>query len=250
MIGRHVLNMIVCTTKDNLIGDAKPKEGTNGLLWNEPSELRNFKIHTIGQIVVFGTNTAKYVPIELMKKNRHVIILDWGMSLEEELEKIPEQYMMSKVFICGGYSIYKYFLENYDVDCIIKSELSDEVEILPYNEPLYFPNIEEYGFILKGITNKEKFKLCTYLGPNRLNARATLFLRDALIEVSCLNPKYITKFDDYFYEIQKAETPVIVYYGNESHWSIEDENTNRVIIDHQIVENIVEYIKEKEKEVN
>ena len=240
MIGRHILNMIVCTTKDGLIGDATPKEGTNGLLWHVPSELREYKINTVGHIVVFGANTAKFVPIELMKKNRHVIVLDWGMSLEEELKKVPKEYAISKVFICGGYSIYKHFLENYEVDVILKSELKDIVEIAPCNTPLYFPNPEDYGFIKRAETNHDEFKVCTYMGENRLNARASLFLRSQIFDIGHDCENHIEKFDIYFETIQKAKVPVIVYYGDTSFWSIEDEDTNSVIIDHQMFDSIVD----------
>lgn len=238
MIGKHILNMIVCTTKDGLIGDATPKEGTNGLLWHVPSELKEYKNNTIGNIVVFGANTAKFVPIELMKRNRHVIVLDWGMTLEEELKKIPKEYAMSKVFICGGYSIYKHFLENYEVDNILKSELKDNVEISDCNTPLYFPKPEKYGFMLKSIVNHDEFKVYTYSSKNRLKYRASLFLIEKITKLGNLED-YIDEFIDYFESIQKSKAPVIVYYGIPERWSIEDENTYTVIIDHQVFESII-----------
>lgn len=93
------LNMIVCVGENNLIGDRVP-EG-NGLLWHSMEELNYYKSKTIGNVVLFGENTAKYVPINLMKKNREVIVL----TLDSKLEDIMEQYKNSgkDIFICGGY---------------------------------------------------------------------------------------------------------------------------------------------------
>ena len=68
------LNMIVCVAENNLIGDKVP-EG-NGLLWHSLEELNYYKSKTVGNVVLFGENTAKYVPINLMKKN-----------IEEQLDK-------------------------------------------------------------------------------------------------------------------------------------------------------------------
>lgn len=62
------LKLIVCVGKDNLIGDRTPDENSNGMLWHIKEELIYFKNKTIGNTVLFGGTTAKYVPIELMKK--------------------------------------------------------------------------------------------------------------------------------------------------------------------------------------
>ena len=80
------LNMIVCVAENNLIGDKVP-EG-NGLLWHSLEELNYYKSKTVGNVVLFGENTAKYVPINLMKKNREVIVL----TLDSKLKDIMEQY--------------------------------------------------------------------------------------------------------------------------------------------------------------
>lgn len=106
------LKMIVCVGENNLIGDKVPTG--NGLLWHSMEELQYYKSKTIGNVVLFGENTAKYVPINLMKKNREVIVL----TLESRLEDIMKQYEDSgkDIFICGGYTIYKYYLENYEID--------------------------------------------------------------------------------------------------------------------------------------
>ena len=63
------LKLIVCVGKDNLIGDRTPDKNSNGMLWHIKEELIYFKSKTVGNTVLFGGTTAKYVPVELMKKN-------------------------------------------------------------------------------------------------------------------------------------------------------------------------------------
>lgn len=67
------LNLIVCVGKDNLIGDKVPVG--NGLLWHSMEELQYYKSKTVGNVVLFGENTAKYVPLNLMKKTEKLLFL-------------------------------------------------------------------------------------------------------------------------------------------------------------------------------
>ena len=80
------LKMIVCVGENNLIGDKVPTG--NGLLWHSMEELQYYKSKTIGNVVLFGENTAKYVPINLMKKNpnsRRIMTEIW---VPEDLDKM------------------------------------------------------------------------------------------------------------------------------------------------------------------
>ena len=152
------LNMIVCVGENNLIGDRVP-EG-NGLLWHSMEELNYYKSKTIGNVVLFGENTAKYVPINLMKKNREVIVL----TLDSKLEDIMEQYKNSgkDIFICGGYTIYKYYLDNYEIDEIYISKLKPHVEVSHASNPLYFPDVEKYGYKLVSEIDYNDFTATIY----------------------------------------------------------------------------------------
>lgn len=143
------INMIVCVAKDNLIGDKNP-EG-NGLLWHSKEELNYYKDKTIGNVVIFGKNTAKCVPIELMKKNREVIVV----SSKDNFDEIVEKYENSEkeIFICGGATVYKSYLEKYKLDNIYISVLKPHIEVKTPNEPLYFPYVERYGY--KVVEKKE-----------------------------------------------------------------------------------------------
>ena len=154
------LKLIVCVGKDNLIGDRTPDENSNGMLWHIKEELIYFKSKTIGNTVLFGGTTAKYVPIELMQKNREVIILHRNMDIAKLIEDLSLQ--TKTVFIAGGYSIYKYFLDNFEIDEIFLSKIKDTVEVKKAVEPLYLPNIEDYGYKMVDKKDYEEFTAYVY----------------------------------------------------------------------------------------
>ena len=154
------LKLIVCVGKDNLIGDRTPDENSNGMLWHIKEELIYFKSKTIGNTVLFGGTTAKYVPIELMQKNREVIILHRNMDIAKLIEDLTLQN--KTIFIAGGYSIYKYFLDNFEIDGIFLSKIKDTVEVKKAVEPLYLPNIEDYGYKIVDKKDYEEFTAYIY----------------------------------------------------------------------------------------
>ena len=154
------LKMIVCVGKDNLIGDRTPNENINGMLWHIKEELMYFKSKTIGNTVLFGGTTAKYVPIELMKKNREVIVLHRNMNVAKIIEDLTLEN--KTIFIAGGYSIYKYFLDNFEIDEIFFSKIKDSVKVKEAVEPLYLPNIEDYGYKMVDKKDYEEFIAYVY----------------------------------------------------------------------------------------
>ena len=154
------LKLIVCVGKDNLIGDRTPDEGSNGMLWHIKEELIYFKSKTVGNTVLFGGTTAKYVPIELMKKNREVIVLHRNMNVPKLIEDLTLQN--KTIFVAGGYSIYKYFLDNFEIDEIFFSKIKDSVEVKKAVEPLYFPNIKNYGYKIVDKKDYEEFIAYVY----------------------------------------------------------------------------------------
>ena len=154
------LKLIVCVGKDNLIGDRTPDEDSNGMLWHIKEELIYFKSKTVGNTVLFGGTTAKYVPIELMKKNREVITLHRNMDIPKLIEDLTLQN--KTIFIAGGYSIYKYFLDNFEIDEIFLSKIKDSVEVKKAVGSLYFPNIEDYGYKIVDEKDYEEFVAYVY----------------------------------------------------------------------------------------
>ena len=66
------------------------------------------------------------------------------------------------IFVAGGYSIYKYFLDNFEIDEIFLSKIKDSVEVKKAFEPLYFPNIEDYGYKIVDKKDYEEFIAYVY----------------------------------------------------------------------------------------
>lgn len=154
------LKLIVCVGKDNLVGDRTPDKNSNGMLWHIKEELMYFKSKTIGNTLLFGGTTAKYVPIKLMKKNREVIVLHRNMDIAKLIEDLTLKD--KTIFICGGYTIYKYFLDNFHIDEIFLSKIKDNVEVKEAVEPLYLPNIEDYGYKIVDKNDYEEFTAYVY----------------------------------------------------------------------------------------
>lgn len=152
------INMIVCVAENNLIGDKNPQG--NGLLWHSKEELNYFKEKTVGNVVIFGKNTAKYVPIELMKKNREVVVI----SSKDNLDEIIGRYEGSgkEIFICGGATVYDFYVKNYPLDTIYLSRLKPHIEVATPTSPLYFPNIEEFGYKIKNEVEYNDFIAYSY----------------------------------------------------------------------------------------
>lgn len=88
----------------------------------------------MGNTLIFGKKTAMCIPINLMKKDREIIVLDYGM----DIDKILEDNKQKNIFVCGGYSVYKYFLENYVFSEIYISKLKDHAEIKKEDNLLYY----------------------------------------------------------------------------------------------------------------
>ncbi|MGL4392482.1 MAG: dihydrofolate reductase [Fusobacteriaceae bacterium] len=156
---RPKLKIIVCVAEDNLIGDKTPTG--NGLLWHSKEESHFYRDTTIGHVSLFGKSTANCAPIELMKKNRDVIIL----TRDTDVQEIIEDYIGTDkdIFICGGAVIYEYFLQNFFIDEILVSKLKNHVEVQTPHEPVYFPNIEEHGYFVSETKEFDDFTLYKYI---------------------------------------------------------------------------------------
>lgn len=155
------LNMIVCVAgTDNLIGDKEPVAGGNGLLWHSKEDLLYFKKKTLGNVVVFGKNTAKFVPLELMRQNREVFILNSKSDIELLFQKYENTD--KEIFICGGAIIYEYFLENYTLDTIYLSRLKNHVKVNTPRVPLFFKNPEIFQYKISETTEFNDFMAYIY----------------------------------------------------------------------------------------
>ena len=95
-----------------------------------------------------------------MKKNREVITLHRNMDVPKLIEDLTLEN--KTIFIAGGYSIYKYFLDNFEIDEIFFSKIKDTVEVKKAVEPLYLSNIEDYGYKIVDKKDYEEFTAYVY----------------------------------------------------------------------------------------
>lgn len=114
-----VKSLIVCTAKNNVIGN-KGK-----IPWKIKGEQKRFKELTLNHTVVLGRKAFDEIGHPL--KNRQNIILSRSVFYQDERCKTATNFQdilklvkkdETEVFICGGLSVYKYFLENDLVDKI------------------------------------------------------------------------------------------------------------------------------------
>ena len=135
------INLIVAYDKNYYIGK------DNKLLWNIPDDLKKFKETTTGKIVVMGRKT--YESIGRVLPNRINVVLSdneefigtlpvKNIFLENNLrvynsfdtliEKLKELSEDEEVFIIGGRSIYKQFIDKDLIDYLYISEIKKSYE--------------------------------------------------------------------------------------------------------------------------
>ncbi len=149
--------MIVATDKNNAIGYK------NDLLCHIPEDLKYFKDITKGNTIVVGSNTYLSFPkrplpdrfniilsTSLVEKGDNIIvyknidsILDYAKSHENE-----------KIFICGGESIYRQFLDYASKLYITKIDKE-------FMADTYFPNLDEKAWSLE---SSKKGENCEKVG--------------------------------------------------------------------------------------
>ncbi len=146
-----VISIIVGMTKNQVIGK------NNQLPWHIPEDLKNFKRLTQNNVVVMGRKTYDSIPAKFRPlPNRHNIVISRSMQPEESIDvcsSIQDAISKAKtynkeIFVIGGSTIYKQFLEIADkmyISYINKN----------YEGDTYFPefNQEEWE-----TTNKEEFE--------------------------------------------------------------------------------------------
>ena len=91
----------------------------NKLLCNIPEDLKRFKKITTGHDIIMGKNTFLSLPNGALPNRRNIVLTDdkndkfenciMVFSIEEALKKCNQK---DEVFVIGGASIYKQFLEH------------------------------------------------------------------------------------------------------------------------------------------
>ena len=133
------LSMIACVGKNLCLGK------NNDLIWHLPGDLKYFKEVTLNHPVLMGKNTFKSLP-GVLKKRKNIVL-----TFKSDEEKLPNEVEIfhsiqdfldnyknypDEVFIIGGASIYKQFLEY--ASTLYLTEVDDEVLA-----DVYFPEFDK-----------------------------------------------------------------------------------------------------------
>ena len=148
------INIIAAIAKNGVIG-------FNGRIpWNISKDLRYFKDMTSGKnsAIVMGRKTWDSLPIKplpnrrnfvLTKNNFHSTFPD-GLVLKEPGDVINLRKIYSKIWIIGGESIYKEYINKPYIDRLYLTEIADD-----YDGDTYFPKIPNH--FKKTIQGKASF---------------------------------------------------------------------------------------------
>lgn len=129
------LSMIAAVGKGNELGK------NNGLIWNIPNDLKFFKEKTIGKTVVMGANTFHSIGKPLPQRKNIVIThqnIDKVLiykSIREFL--IDYKNKTEEVFIIGGASIYKEFID------YVSTIYLTEIDAIDKEADTYFPEFNK-----------------------------------------------------------------------------------------------------------
>lgn len=116
------------------------------LLVSIPNDQKMFRNETTGKVIVLGRKTLETFPNGLPLKNRTNVIMtrdpDYSVKDaiivhdEKELATVLADYDSDDVYIIGGESIYRQFVDYCDTAIITKIDQA-------YQADAYFPNLDE-----------------------------------------------------------------------------------------------------------
>ena len=137
------INIIAAMAKNGVIGL------NGGIPWHIPKDLRYFKNMTSGKnsAIVMGRKTWDSLPVKplpnrrnfvLTKNNFHSTFPD-GLVLKEPDDVIRLRKIYSNIWIIGGESIYKEYINKPYIERLYLTEIADE-----YKGDTYFPKIPNH----------------------------------------------------------------------------------------------------------
>lgn len=120
----------------------------NKLLVSIPADMKLFRSETIGKVIVMGRKTLESFPQSkplpsrtnvVLTKDRNYKVKDAVVvhSVEECLEFL-KKYSDKDIFVIGGDSIYRQFLDYIDTVHVTKIDYE-------YQADTYFPNLDKTG---------------------------------------------------------------------------------------------------------
>jgi dihydrofolate reductase len=137
-----MISIIAAISENNAIGK------DNKLLWHLPEDLRRFKELTTGKVIVMGQKTFESLPIKPLPNRTSLVITDdrkfkhegvvKSYSIETAVKRAKKLAKKGEeIFIIGGGSIYKQFMEIADKLYITEVKLSFE------DADTFFPSINK-----------------------------------------------------------------------------------------------------------
>lgn len=154
------INLIAAIGKNNELG----KNGD--LIWKIKEDLQFFRNTTIGHPIVMGRKTFESLP-RVLPSRRNIVISSSQINNDEiELYRnIKEflnyyKYYKNDIFIIGGASIYKEFID------IANQMFLTEIDAVDTNADVYFPkfNLNDWNrrILFEGEENSQKYKRVLY----------------------------------------------------------------------------------------
>jgi len=147
------ISIIVAIGENNEIGK------NNKLLWHLGDDLKRFKKLTYNKVVIMGQKTYESLPIKPLPKRTNIIITDdpdllydgciMSFSIDDAIEKAKFWDDTGEVFVIGGGSIYKQFLNKTDTLYITKVHES-------FDADTFFPDISEWTMTYKENHKKDE----------------------------------------------------------------------------------------------
>lgn len=148
-----MISLIYACDETGIIGDFTPYK--QDIPWNLPSDLKRFKMLTVGKYCVMGRKTWESLNIKPLPNRKNIILTkdktldtkNWHDSYKNnkpiylsDIDYIKkfDSIALQEIVIIGGSEIYKYFLEKKYVDRIYMSKLNINVLNKTYS-PVYFP---------------------------------------------------------------------------------------------------------------
>ena len=153
-----MIAIIVGMTKQGVIGK------DNSLPWHIPEDLKNFKRLTNNNVVIMGRKTYDSLPAKFKPlPNRQNVVVSRSMqkiagidvcnSIEDALETAKSY--QKDIFIIGGSTIYKQFLDL--ADTMLISYIKQN-----YEGDTYFPSFDNQQWKLTNEEEFDDFTLTTY----------------------------------------------------------------------------------------
>lgn len=134
----------------------------NELIWYIPDDMKFFKETTINHTIVMGYNTFVSLP-KLLVKRKHIVLTHRDIELPEEVTIFRDKESVlnyakehdEEIFIIGGASIYKQFID--EANKLVLTEIDDICE----QADAYFPKFDKNDWNREILREKE-YKSLSY----------------------------------------------------------------------------------------